>query len=430
MNRWGRRKSEDSVPGAAVEQTAANKATHGSTPPDLPESRQIDDLSFVITTDEDEEIRPVSATTHARGPRAAISSWLRGASRLNSGLRRGGAAAANSVRHAARALGSARQRGLRSLVGGFLETASSSLRTARSRGARALTSAFFGGMLNTWRSARARRSRALVKRFLLYTVLFLFALWYLTPIYVLLVTSLKGSSEITLDKMWVLPNSFDLSSFSAAWQALSPNFINSLVLAIPAAILSSIVGSLNGYVLAKWRFRGSEVIFTLILFGMFIPYQAILIPLTQVMSHIGLYGSLQGLMLVHIIYGIPITTLIFRNYYAGIPTELLEAAKVDGAGFIRLYRSILLPLSASGFVVVLIWQFNSVWNDFLFAVTLIPSQTNWPITVALNNLSGSFVATWNVQMAGALIAATPTLLIFIILGRYFVRGLLAGSLKG
>jgi len=430
MNRWSHRKSADSEPGAAGEPTAANQATHGSTPPELPESRQTDDLSFVITTDEDEEIRPVGATTHARGPRAAISSWLRSASRLISGLRRGGAAAANSLRNAAGALGSARRRGLRSLVGSFLNTVSSSLRTARSRGARALVRAFFGGMLNSWRSARARRSRALVKRFLLYTVLFLFALWYLTPIYVLLVTSLKGSSEITLDKMWVLPNSFDLSSFSAAWQALSPNFINSLVLAIPAAILSSIVGSLNGYVLAKWRFRGSEVIFTLILFGMFIPYQAILIPLTQVMSHIGLYGSLQGLMLVHIIYGIPITTLIFRNYYAGIPTELLEAAKVDGAGFIRLYRSILLPLSASGFVVVLIWQFNSVWNDFLFAVTLIPSQTNWPITVALNNLSGSFVATWNVQMAGALIAATPTLLIFIILGRYFVRGLLAGSLKG
>jgi glucose/mannose transport system permease protein len=171
-------------------------------------------------------------------------------------------------------------------------------------------------------------------------------------------------------------------------------------------------------------------VFTLILFGMFIPYQAILIPLTQIMSNIGLYGSLQGLMLVHIIYGIPITTLIFRNYYAAIPTELLEAAKVDGAGFIRVYRSILLPLSASGFVVVLIWQFNSVWNDFLFAVTLIPNQANWPVTVALNNLSGSMITDWNVQMAGALIAALPTLLIFIILGRYFVRGLLAGSLKG
>jgi glucose/mannose transport system permease protein len=205
--------------------------------------------------------------------------------------------------------------------------------------------------------------------------------------------------------------------------------MNSLKLAIPAAILSSLLGSMNGYVLAKWKFRGADTLFTLILFGMFIPYQAILIPLTQVMSNIGLYGSLQGLILVHIIYGIPITTLIFRNYYAAIPTELLEAAKVDGAGFFRLYRYILLPLSASGFVVVLIWQFNSVWNDFLFAVTL-TTQQNWPVTVALNNLAGSFSVDWNVQMAGALLAAMPTLLIFIILGRYFVRGLLAGSLKG
>jgi len=280
------------------------------------------------------------------------------------------------------------------------------------------------------RGAHSRGLRANISRWVLYLLLFLFAAWYLAPIYILLVTSLKGSSEITLDKMWALPTSFDLGSFAAAWKALSPNFINSLLLAIPAAVISSILGSVNGYVLAKWKFRGSELVFTLILFGMFIPYQAILIPLTQVMSDIGLYGSLQGLILVHVIYGIPITTLIFRNYYAAIPTELLEAAKVDGAGFFRIYRSILLPLSASGFVVVLIWQFNSVWNDFLFAVTLIPNQVNWPVTVALNNLSGSFVATWNVQMAGALIAATPTLLIFIILGRYFIRGLLAGSLKG
>jgi len=269
----------------------------------------------------------------------------------------------------------------------------------------------------------------LVGRFFLYGVLFIFAAWYLTPIYVLLVTSLKSSSQVTLDQMWTLPTSINLDSFSQAWTALAPNFMNSLLLAIPAACISSVVGSLNGYVLAKWKFPGADALFTLILFGMFIPYQAILIPLTRVASEVGLYGSIQGLILVHVIYGIPITTLIFRNYYAGIPTELIEAAKVDGAGFWRVYRSILLPLSVSGFVVVLIWQFNSVWNDFLFAVTL-TTQPNWPVTVALNNLSGSFISTWNVQMAGALMAAMPTLLVFIILGRYFVRGLLAGSLKG
>ena len=279
------------------------------------------------------------------------------------------------------------------------------------------------------RGAHSHGPRARILRFIMYAILFVFVLWYLAPVYVLLVTSLKPSSQVTLDKMWTLPWPPSLDGFSAAWTALAPNFVNSLKLAIPAAILSSMLGSMNGYVLAKWKFRGADTLFTLILFGMFIPYQAILIPLTQVMSDVGLYGSIQGLILVHIIYGIPITTLIFRNYYAAIPTELLEAAKVDGAGFIRIYRSILLPLSASGFVVVLIWQFNSVWNDFLFAATL-TTQPNWPMTVALNNLAGSFAVDWNVQMAGALIAAMPTLLVFIILGRYFVRGLLAGSLKG
>ena len=279
------------------------------------------------------------------------------------------------------------------------------------------------------RGAHSRGPRARITRFFLYSILFVFALWYLTPVYVLLVTSLKPTNQVFLNQMWVPVWPPSLDGFSAAWTALAPNFLNSLKLAIPAAIISSMLGSINGYVLAKWKFRGADTLFTLILFGMFIPYQAILIPLVQVMSNVGLYGSIQGLILVHVIYGIPITTLIFRNYYAAIPTELLEAAKVDGAGFFRIYRSILLPLSASGFVVVLIWQFNSVWNDFLFAATL-TTQPNWPMTVALNNLAGSFSVAWNVQMAGALLAAMPTLLVFIILGRYFVRGLLAGSLKG
>jgi glucose/mannose transport system permease protein len=198
---------------------------------------------------------------------------------------------------------------------------------------------------------------------------------------------------------------------------------------VPSALLSSVVGSINGYVLSKWRFRGSEVLFTLVLFGMFIPYQSILIPLFQTEKALGLYGSMIGLIMVHVIYGIPITTLIFRNYYVGIPDELIEAAKVDGAGFVSIYRKILLPLSIPGFVVVLIWQFTSAWNDFLFAVSLTKLQS-WPVTVAVNNLAGSFEVAWNVQMAGALIAALPPLLIYVFLGRYFMRGLLAGSLKG
>jgi len=277
------------------------------------------------------------------------------------------------------------------------------------------------------RGARGRLPR--LSRLILYAGLVVFAAWYLAPVYVLLVTGLKSSSEVSLDRMWALPTTLNFGGFADAWTQLAPNFINSMLIAIPAALISSFIGSINGYVLAKWKFPGADLVFTLILFGMFIPYQAILIPLVQITHDLGLYGSIQGIVLVHVIYGIPITTLIFRNYYAGIPTELIEAARVDGAGFVRIYRSVLLPISATGFVVVLIWQFNSAWNDFLFAVTL-TSHDNWPITVALNNLAGSFIVDWNVQMAGALLAALPTLIVFILLGRFFVRGLLAGSLKG
>ncbi len=274
-----------------------------------------------------------------------------------------------------------------------------------------------------------RQRVARLSRWVLYGILLLMAAFYLTPVYVLLVTGLKGFTEVSLDRMWALPEGFNLGSFIDAYGKLAPNFGNSLRLAIPSTIISALIGSINGYILAKWKFRGADVIFPLMLFGMFIPYQAILIPLVQLTSSLRIYGSIEGLILVHVIYGIPITTLIFRNYYAGIPTELIEAARVDGAGLGRIYRDILLPLSASGFVVVLIWQFTSAWNDFLFAVTL-TSQRNWPMTVALNNLAGSFIVEWNVQMAGALLAALPTLLVFIFLGRFFVRGLLAGSLKG
>ncbi|MEP7378943.1 MAG: carbohydrate ABC transporter permease [Chloroflexota bacterium] len=262
-----------------------------------------------------------------------------------------------------------------------------------------------------------------------YVALVVAAVFYLIPVYLLMLTGLKGSSEVTLPHMWSLPETFGFASFADAWTALSPNFLNSVKVAVPAALLSSVVGSINGYVLAKWRFRGSETLFTLILFGMFIPYQAILIPLVQLESNVGLYGTIQGLVLIHIIYGIPITTLIFRNYYVAIPDELVEASRIDGAGFVGIYRHVLLPLSLPGFVVVLIWQFTSAWNDFLFAATL-TTQQNWPVTVALNNLAGSFSVAWNVQMAGALIAALPTLLIYVLLGKFFMRGLLAGSLKG
>ncbi len=266
-------------------------------------------------------------------------------------------------------------------------------------------------------------------RTLMYVVLLGMTLFYLIPIYVLLVTGLKSFAEVDLQRMWDLPRGINFDNFLAAYDFLAPHLGNSLKLVIPSSIISSFIGSINGYIFSKWKFRYSDLIFTLILFGMFIPYQSILIPLVQFMERIGLRGSIPGLIMVHVIYGIPITTLIFRNYYAGVPSEVLEAGRIDGAGLLGLYRHILFPLSIPGFVVVLIWQFTQAFNDFLFAVVLTSNQS-WPVTVALNNMAGSQIVQWNVQMAGALIAAIPTLLIYIFLGRFFLRGLMAGALKG
>jgi glucose/mannose transport system permease protein len=172
------------------------------------------------------------------------------------------------------------------------------------------------------------------------------------------------------------------------------------------------------------------VIFTLILFGMFIPYQAILIPLIRSLDLIGLYGRWQGLTLVHIIYGIPITSLIFRNYFANVPTELVEAARIDGAGLIQTFLQIMLPLSLPAFVVVGIFQFTNIWNDFLFGVTVVFNPADQPVTVALNNLNGTTSVDWTVVMAAAVLSALPTAVVYVLLGRFFIRGLLAGSMKG
>jgi glucose/mannose transport system permease protein len=263
----------------------------------------------------------------------------------------------------------------------------------------------------------------------IYAILIAFAALYLMPIYVLLVTGLKSFGEVSLQEMWDLPSGLHFDSFRDALHALDSNLANSFRMVIPATIISCFLGSINGYVLTKWRFRGSDVLFFFLLFGMFIPYQSVLIPLVKTLQPMGLYGSLWGLVVTHVIYGIPITTLIFRNYYANIPTELVEAARIDGASIFGIYWRILFPLSLPGFVVVAIWQFTSIWNDFLFAATVTSNPTIQPVTVALNNLAGSYIVEWNVQMAGALIAALPTLIIYIFLGRYFIRGLMAGALR-
>lgn len=281
-------------------------------------------------------------------------------------------------------------------------------------------------------------SRRTITNGILYLLLIFMAAIFLMPIYVLVVTAFKGFAEVNLQTMWQLPQGLRLENFREAYAKLAPNLGNSMLLVIPASLISSMVGSINGYVFSKWKFKGANLIFTLILFGMFIPYQSILIPLVQFMQGvrgiplIGEYigrGTIPGLMIVHIIYGIPITTLIFRNYYAGVPTEILEAGRIDGAGLVGLYRYIIFPLSIPSFVVVLIWQFTQAYNDFIFAVIL-TNPAQWPITVALNNMAGSQIIAWNVQMAGALVAAAPTLIVYILLGRYFLRGMMAGALKG
>ncbi|MGN6484020.1 MAG: carbohydrate ABC transporter permease [Thermomicrobiales bacterium] len=280
-------------------------------------------------------------------------------------------------------------------------------------------------------SVQARPSRRFgVRRIILFLVLGVAILFYLMPMYVMVVSGLKDAADVSIDQMWNLPTSLTAGGFAEAWRQLSPNLAQSFLLVIPATIISSLLGAINGYLFSKWRFRGSEVLFALVLFGMFIPYQSILIPLIQFLDRIGLYGSLPGLIVVHVIYGIPITTLIFRNYFANIPYEIVEAARIDGASLWQIFRQVMLPLSLPAFVVVGIFQFTNIWNEFLFGLTVITNPREQPVTVALNNLSGSFSVSWNVVMAGAVIAALPTLVIYVLLGRFFIQGMLAGSMKG
>jgi glucose/mannose transport system permease protein len=264
---------------------------------------------------------------------------------------------------------------------------------------------------------------------LVYLILIVLSILFLLPVYLVLTTAFKSPAEINLLDVWKLPKGIDLSGFVDAWNALYPNLLNSLVLVVPATFLSAMLGSMNGYILSKWRFPGANIVFPMMLFGMFIPYQSILIPLFQLLNNLHLFGGLVGLVVAHVVYGLPITTLIFRNYYSEVPDEMIEAGKIDGADFFAIYTDILFPLSLPSFVVVIIWQFTQIWNEYLFAVTLTSKET-WPITVALSQLGQGQAINYSVQMAGSILTALPTLLVYIFLGRYFIRGLLAGSVKG
>jgi glucose/mannose transport system permease protein len=267
-------------------------------------------------------------------------------------------------------------------------------------------------------------------RFLIYAVLIFFAAYYLMPVYMLVITSLKPFEKVGVTQMWNLPTSLYLDNLVRAVPLVAPNFLNSVLITVPAAIISSFIGSLNGYVFAKWRFPYSNLIFMLILFGIFLPYQGILIPLVQVLTAVHLYGSVIGLIFVHCVFGMPITVLIFRSYFVTVPNDLVDAAKIDGAGFFGIYWWVMLPIAAPAFAVALIWQFTQIWNDFLLGVVVLSNPSLAPMTVAINNIAGSFSIEWNLQMAAALLTAAPTVLVYLFLGRLFMRGLLAGALKG
>ncbi|MDO5700939.1 MAG: carbohydrate ABC transporter permease [Bowdeniella nasicola] len=252
----------------------------------------------------------------------------------------------------------------------------------------------------------------------------------LIPVYVLIITSFKGPADADPSRTWYLPQVWDATNWGRAWDALAAPIGRTFALVIPSSILSAILGSMNGFVLSRWRFPGANTVFTLILFGVFIPYQAVMIPLLKIVLSIGLPQGIPTLILAHVVYGIPVTTLIFRNYYESVPQELIEASRVDGAGMLRTYFSVVLPISIPSFVVVLIWQFTAAWNDFLFALFLTNTETG-PVTLSLNNLANaSIMADYGGSMAGALLASAPTLIVYILLGKYFVGGLMSGSVKG
>lgn len=279
-----------------------------------------------------------------------------------------------------------------------------------------------------------------VLRSILFAVLGLFCLYYLMPLFVMISTSLKSLEEIHTSSLISLPRNITFDAWSKAWNSacvgvrctgLQPYMMNSVTMVIPAVFISTLLGALNGYALTKWRFPGADLIFGLILFGAFIPFQVVLLPMARMLGVFGLAGSVYGLILVHTVYGLAFTTLFFRNFFVGVSDGIVHAAKIDGAGFFSIFFSIMLPMAPPTIVVAVIWQFTQIWNDFLFGVAFTVGDSN-PVTVALNNIvaTSTGVKEYNVDMAAAIIAALPTLVVYILAGKYFVRGLAAGAVKG
>lgn len=278
------------------------------------------------------------------------------------------------------------------------------------------------------------------RNILVYGTLIMVALYYLLPLYVMVATSLKGMPEIRLGNIFAPPVEITFEPWAKAWaeactglncDGLSRGFWNSVRITVPSVIISILIASVNGYALANWKFRGADVFFTILIFGAFIPYQVMLYPIVIMLREIGLYGSLWGLVIVHAIFGMPILTLLFRNYFASLPEELFKAARVDGAGFWRIYFLIMLPMSLPIFVVAVILQVTGIWNDFLFGVVYAKPEA-YPMTVQLNNIVNSVqgVKEYNVNMAATLLTGLVPLAIYFASGKLFVRGIAAGAVKG
>ena len=279
-----------------------------------------------------------------------------------------------------------------------------------------------------------------LSRVLIYGVLLLAAFFFLAPMYVMLATSFKDAEEIRSGNLLSLPHALNFEAWQLAWstactgtdcRGLQPFFWNSVLIVSPAVIISTLWGAINGYVLSLWKFKGSEVLFGFMLFGVFMPFQVVLLPMSQILGWLGISSSVYGLIFVHCLAGLAGTTLFFRNYYAAIPKELVNAARIDGAGFWRIFIRIIVPLSTPIVMVTLIWQFTNIWNDFLFGVAFSGADSK-PITVGLNNMvnTTSSVKNYNVDMAAAVIAGLPTILIYVLAGKFFVKGLTAGAVKG
>ncbi|MFN3273178.1 MAG: carbohydrate ABC transporter permease [Paracoccus sp. (in: a-proteobacteria)] len=290
-------------------------------------------------------------------------------------------------------------------------------------------------------AAGPRPRRALSRRnIMIYGVLILLAVYYLLPLYVMVVTSLKGMPEIGMGNIFAPPTEVTFEPWVKAWSTvctglncdgLSRGFLNSIKITLPSVFFSIAIASVNGYALSLWRFKGANVFFTILIIGAFIPYQVMIYPMVILLREIGIYGDLAGLVLVHTIFGMPILTLLFRNYFSSVPEELFKAARVDGAGFWAIYFRIMLPMALPILVVAVILQTTAIWNDFLFGV-IFSRPENYPMTVQLNNIVNSVqgVKEYNVNMAATLLSGLVPLAIYLISGKLFVRGIAAGAVKG